>query len=275
MRIVGLLLVVLCFATSFASENAARAIDDTMITGDFERIYRFIPDYANPRDELARVRAGSIVYVIDKVPVPHKLGGKDVEYFLKVRTTDGVEGYIWRNVLISKKLSLQHQDSLKIWAQISQPTYKNLIGTTYFKNDELPTELFSGEFVSIGKKNLYGVISVDNKYNGNYSYLFFVIEDKTKGDGLKILDIVPLDAAFFKNRASLWFKQCECQNKSGDCSDVVAIYRHNEKMAKKNIMVKPDIAWQPNYVAGKLETIPPETVKCGSIAPDEDDNVGP
>jgi hypothetical protein len=41
-------------------------------------------------------------------------------------------------------------------------------------------------------------------------------------------------------------------------------------MAKKNILVKPDIAWRPNYSSGKLETISPESVKCGSMASEED-----
>jgi hypothetical protein len=264
-----------CLATSFAAEKKYRAIEDTMITDGVESIYKYVPDYSNLKGELVKLRPGSILYVIDKIPILHKLGGKDNDLFLKVKTPEGVEGYIWLDVLITKKQYHQHQDSLKLWSQIPQPSYKNLIGTTYFKNSELPVELFSGEFISTGEKNLYGIISVSNRYNGNYSYLFFVIEDKIKGDGLKILDIIPLNPAAFKKGSSLWFKQCKCQSKSGDCSDVVAIYFHNDSMATKNIMVKPDKAWRPNYTTKKLEAIPPESVKCGSMASEEGDAGGP
>ena len=275
MHLASILLMTFCLATSFAAEKKNRAIEDTMITDGVESIFKYVPDYSNLKGELVKLRPGSTVYVIDKIPIPHKLGGKDDDLFLKVKTPEGIEGYIWLDVLITKKQYHQHQDSLKLWSQIPQLSYKNLIGTTYFKNSELPVELYSGEFVSTGEKNLYGIISVSNKYNGNFSYLFFVIEDKQKGDGLKILDIVPLSATSFKNGASLWFKQCECKDKSKDCSDVVAIYHHDDAMVTKNILVKPDKAWRPNYTTKKLEPIPPESVKCGSMASEEDDEGGP
>jgi SET domain-containing protein len=73
----------------------------------------------------------------------------------------------------------------------------------------------------------------------------------------------------FKKDATVWFQQCECNSKE-DCSDVVAIYFHNDSMATKNIMVKPDKAWRPNYKTQKLEAILPESVKCGSMASEED-----
>jgi hypothetical protein len=274
MRLISLFVVTVYLSLSFASEKKNWVIEDTMITNDNEGLFK-IPNSRNPKDEFAVLKPNTVVYVVDKNPTPNELEHNAIDYFLKVKTPAGQTGYIWIAALNSKKQFNQHQDSLKLWAQSPLPSYKTLIGTTYFKNSELPVELFSGEFVSTGEKSLYGIISVSNKYNGNYSYLFFVIEDKANGDGLKILDIVPLNARTFKKGSSLWFKQCECLKKSTDCSDVVAIYHHSEEMAKKNIMVKPDKAWRPNYATKKLEAIPPESVKCGSMAPEEDDANGP
>jgi hypothetical protein len=270
----SLLITIFYLSFAFATENNNRQIEDTMITNDYISLYK-VPDNRDKKNKLVKLKPNCIVIAIDKKLIPNTLGPKVVEYYIKVKTLEGNSGYIWIDALISKKQFNQHQDSLKLWVTLPQPSYKNLIGTTYFKNDELPAELSSGEFVSIGEKNLYGIISLSNKYNGNYSYLFFVIEDKTKGDGLKILDIIPLNPAAFKKGSSLWFKQCKCPNKSVDCSDVVAIYFHNDSMATKNILVKPDKAWRPNYTTKRLEAIPPESVKCGSMASEEGDAEGP
>ena len=266
-----LFILFFCFSLTFAVQNKSWQIEDTMVVKRKSSLYK------KPKIDIANritLDKNTIINVLEKEPIPNKLGPGVIEYYLKVKTSAGQTGYIWIESLITKKQFQQHQDSLNLWAKLPQPLYNNLIGTTYFKNTELPAELFSGEFVSVGEKNLYGIISVSNRYNGDYSYLFFVIEDKTKGDGLKILDIIPLSPTLFKKGSSLWFKQCECRNKSTDCSDVVAIYYHDDKMATKNIMVNPEKAWRPNYKTQKLEAIPPESVKCGSMAPEEDDAGG-
>lgn len=274
MRLRFLFVLLIYLSSAFAIEKKNWAIEDTMITNDNIGIFK-IPNSLNRKDKIVILKPNSVVYVIDKKIIPNELRDNAIDFFLKVKTPTGLIGYIWIDAVISKKQFQQHQDSLKLWVNIPQPAYANLIGTTYFKNNELPMELFSGEFVSVGEKNQYGIISISNRYNGNYSYLFFVLEDKSKGDGLKILDIIPLNPTLFKKGSSLWFKQCECGNKSADCSDVVAIYYHDDKMAKKNIMVKPEKAWRPNYKTEKLEAIPPESVKCGSMASEEGDGGGP
>jgi hypothetical protein len=272
MRLITSFVIAIYLSFPFAPEAKTWAIEDTMVVKGNESIFK------TPKIDVfnrTNLKPNSFVYVLDKKPVPNEIKSNGIEYFLKVKISTGQIGFIWIDGLISKKQFQQHQDSLKLWAATPEPSYSNLIGTTYFKNNELPSELSSGEFVSVGEKTMYGIVSISNRYNGNYSYLFFVVDDKRKGDGLKILDIVPLSASSFKNGASLWFKQCECEKKPGDCSDVVAIYHHDEKMAKKETMVRPDKAWRPNYATMKLESIPPESVKCGSMAPEEDDAGGP
>jgi len=271
MNIKTLLIVIfgLSLAQGFESDNYV--IEDTMIVRGRDGLQEKPQFYGHC---IATLEKNSIVYIVDKKPVPNELKQNAKDYFLKVRATTGQIGYFWTKSLITKKQFQQHQDSLKLWSKLPQPLYNNLIGTTYFNNSDLPSELVSGEFISTGEKGLYGIISVGNRYNDNYFYLFFVIEDKSKGDGLKILDIIPLNSTTIKKGSSLWFKQCECLDKSTDCSDVVAIYYHDEEMAKKNILVKPDKAWRPNYKTKKMEAIPPESVKCGSMAADEGSDEG-
>jgi hypothetical protein len=216
------------------------------------------------------------VFVINKIALPNVETHNGVDSFVKVRTINNDTGYLWRKVLITLSQLNAHNDSLALWAKQPMPLYENLVGKTYFKDSDLAPELSSGGFISCGENNLYGIISFHNKYNGDYSYLFFVIEDKREGNGLKVLDIVPLNPGDFKNDATLWHNQCTCQDQTKDCADVIAIYLHNEDMAKQGIMVKPDKAWQPNYKTQKLELIPPETVDCGSTAPEfTEDDVGP
>jgi len=270
MRLTFFSIFAIYLSSTFASEKKNWIIEDTMVTNDNIGIFK-IPNSLNRGDEIVTLKPNCFVFVLQKKLIPNELKDNVVDYFLKVKTPAGQIGYIWIDAVVSKKQFHQHQDSITMWAKLPQPLYSNLIGTTYLKNSELPAELYSGEFVSVGEKNRYGIISVSNRYNGDYSYLFFVIEDKTKGDGLKILDIIPLYPALFSKGSSLWFKQCECKNKATDCSDVVAIYFHNDSMATKNIMVKPDKAWRPNYKTQKLEAILPESVKCGSMASEEDD----
>jgi hypothetical protein len=268
MNIKVLLIIIFWLSLAQGFENDNYVIEDTMMVEGKDGLFR-IPNSTNRKDEFAVLEKNSVVYVVEKKPIPNELKGTGIEYFIKVKTVTGQTGYIWIKSLITKKQFQQHQDSLKLWTKLPQPQYKNLIGTTYFKDSDLPSEIVSGEFISTGEKGLYGIISFCNKYNGNYFYLFFVIEDKSKGDGLKILDIIPLNSTTIKKGSSLWFKQCECLDKSTDCSDVVAIYYHDDEMAKKNILINPDKAWKPNYKTSKLETIPPESVKCGSMAADE------
>jgi len=267
MRVKTLLFAIFYFSLVQGTENINLLIEDTMVVRGKDGLLE------KPQFDahcIATLKEKSVVYILEKKPVPNELKQNAKDFFLKVKTPAGQSGYFWTKSLITRKQFQLHQDSLNLWANTPQPAYANLIGITYFKNSELPAELYSGEFVSVGEKNQYGIISVSNRYNGDYAYLFFVIEDKTKGDGLKILDIIPLNPTFFKKGSSLWFKQCECKNKATDCSDVVAIYYHDDKMAKKNIMVKPEKAWRPNYKTQKLEAIPPESVKCGSMASEED-----
>jgi hypothetical protein len=273
-RLVILLIISINLSITFASEKKNYVVEDTMITKGNDDVYS-IPNHTNSKNVIISLKENSIVYVLEKQLVPNQETHCGIDYFLKIKTSKGQIGYIWAGSLISLKQFRQHNDSLKLWASLPQPLYTDLIGKTYFKDSDLAPELSSGEFISCGEKNLYGIISFSNKYNGNYAYLFFVIEDKRNGDGLKVLDIVRLSAADFKKGSSLWFKQCICKSQTKDCSDVVAIYHHNEEMAKKDIMVKPDKAWRPNYKTQKLELISPETVTCGSIAPEEYDDNGP
>ena len=274
MRVLFLLVFFTYILPVFAAEKKSYVVEDTMITNGNISLFR-VPDSKSRKDTIVTLKPNSIVYVLEKRLIPNQETHNAVDSFVKAKTSGGKIGYIWVAALSTQKQIRQYQDSLKLWDSLPQPSYTNLIGKTYFKDSDLAPELSSGEFISCGEKNLYGIISFFNKYNGNYAYLFFVIEDKRNGDGLKVLDIVQLKYADFKKGSSLWFKQCTCKDQSKDCSDVVAIYSHNEEMANKEIMVKPDKAWQPVYKTQKLELISPETVTCGSIAPEEYDDNGP
>jgi hypothetical protein len=221
----------------------------------------------------ATVKKGDVVTVIDLKPVIDKVHNTS---FTKIKLDDGKIWYIYSPLLVEKKQFSSHEDSLKQWRSLPLPTYKNLIGKTLSKHESLPKELASGQFVTVGKGQDYSLSSIGNIYNKNYDYIFFEKMNNPGTDKISytILDIVALDLAKFKKNATVWFQQCECKDKA-DCSDVVALYFHNDSMATKNIMVKPDKAWRPNYTTKKLEPIPSESVQCGSMAPEEDDAGGP
>lgn len=267
MNLMMLLVSGLYLSIAFPKDTMNIIISDTMVLKGKDALSKT----PNINDKnFITLEKNTIVFVIDKKPVPNETKGTGLEYYLKVKTLKGQTGYIWTESLITKKQYQQKQDSLSMWSKLPLPLYKKLIGTTYWNNTELPPELSSGSFVSTGEKGRYGIISVSNKYNENYSYLFFVVEEKSKGDGLLILDIIPLDWRKFSNDASLWFQQCECVDSLLDCSEVVAIYMHTEEMALKEIMVTPEKAWKPDCKKKKLVKIPVESVRCGSMPPEEE-----
>jgi hypothetical protein len=260
------------FIVQFAfSKSKDMAIEDTMVTDDYAGVISKNPTL-DLKNEI-KINKNSIVIVLSKTPIVETEFDRS---WIKIKTLDNKIGYISENALLTKKQYSLHIDSLKTWRSFPLPTYKNLIGTTYSKKESLPKELASGQFITVGKGQDYSLASVGNIYNKNFKYIFFEKTNNPGSDKISytILDIVALDLAKFKKDATIWFQQCECKKK-GDCSDVVALYFHNDSMAKKSIMVKPDKAWRPNYTTKKLESIPPESVRCGSMAPEEEDANGP
>jgi len=253
------------------NSGTERAIEDTMILNGILSL-RKTPD--SEGEKIVRLERCT-VFVIDKTLIPNKTYlGQKTDYYIKVQTTTGQSGYLWEAVLITKSQFKAHNDSLAMWSKLPMPSYNKLIGTMYYKNSELPVELGSGAFISVGEENRYGIISVYNKYTDNYSYLFFVVDSghNTEGDnGLLILDIIPLDWRHYGAEVSLKMRQCECVDAGADCSEVVAVYAHTEEMAKKGILFTPEKAWRPDYLIKKLVEIPVESVKCGSQAPEEYD----
>jgi len=220
-------------------------------------------------DNCASVKKGDTVTVIEQKPVIDKTHNTS---FTKIKLSDGKIWFIYTPLLSQKKQFSNHKDSISHWKTLSLPSYRDLIGTTYSKKKSLPNELATGQFFSVGKDHDYSLSSVGNIYNKNFDYIFFEKINNPGTDKLSytILDIVALDFAKFKKNTTVWFQQCECKSKE-DCSDVVAIYFHNDSMATKNILVKPEKAWRPNFTNNKLDSIPPETIKCGSMASDEGD----
>jgi len=147
-----------------------------------------------------------------------------------------------------------------MWSSLPRPLYKNLIGAPYDQYHDLPLELGSGTFISVGEGGESGIISVYNRYNGKYSYLFLVgkkgMNVKEEVGGLVILDIVPLLWETFQKGTSLWLKECYCVDTTRTCDDVVAVYVHTEEMANREILVTPEKAWRPDYTKGRLVETP-------------------
>jgi hypothetical protein len=253
------------------SKSKDIGIEDTMVTDEYTGVISKSPTL-DLKNEI-KIKKNSIVIVLSKTPIVETEFDRS---WIKIKTLDNKIGYISENALLTKNQYNSHIDSIKTWRSLPLPTYKNLVGTTYSKKESLPKELASGQFITLGKGQDYSLASVGNIYNKNYEYIFFEKMNNTGTDKISntILDIVALDLTKFTKNATVWFQQCECKSKK-DCSDIVAIYFHNDSMATKNIMVKPDKAWRPNYATKKLEAIPPESVKCGSMAPEEDDANGP
>lgn len=248
--------------------NGHNVIEDTMILNDKIDLIK-TPD---SEDKNFITLEKCTVFVLDKNPIPNISLPNAVDTFVKVRTINNDTGYLWKKVLSTKSRFKTHNDSIAMWAKLPMPLYKNLIGTTYWKNSELPVELYSGAFITVGPKSDYGIISVCNQYNNTYEYLFFVQNQEPNDDGdngLLIHDIIPLDWRTFDKEASLMFQQCECVDTTQECSDVVAVYAHNEELALQEILVTPIKAWRPDYMLQKLIDIPVETVRCGSMAPEE------
>jgi hypothetical protein len=225
-------------------------------------------------DNCLAIKKGTEVTVIDKTPIIDKVHNTS---FTRIKLNDGKFWYVYTPLLTKRNELSNHEDSSKLWQSLPLPKYQNLVGTTYSKKETLPKELAIGQFISVGRDHGYSLSSIGNIYNKDFGYIFFEKLNNPGTDKISytILDIIAYDLSKFKKNATVWFQQCECKNKADDCSDIIAIYYHDGKMATKNIMVKPDKAWRPNYTIGKLEAIPPESVKCGSLAPEEDDNGGP
>jgi hypothetical protein len=83
-----------------------------------------------------------------------------------------------------------------------------------------------------------------------------------------MLDVVKIDMNQFNDSAEIWLDECDCIGQKS--CQTIAIYYHDERMADKEIMVRPLKVWRPNIATGKLEDISPDSVRCGSQAPEEE-----
>jgi len=259
-------------ATRDVTKDLVTFLQDTMFLNGRSSLKK-IPD---SQGEEIKTLNRCTVFVLEKKPVPNIRTTNVVDTFVKVRTTEYDTGYIWKKVLITLSHLRARNDSLAMWKKQPMPLYKNLVGTSYYRNDELPFELSSGAFISVGENNRYGILSVYNRYTDRFSYLFFVestgrIRDERDNE-LKIHAIIPLDWEKFGSDAQPWFRQCECVNQEDDCSEIVAVYEHTTEMAKQGILVTPLKAWRPDYSKRTLIEIDVKTVRCGSMPPEEYDD---
>lgn len=272
-----LLVILVCLSCGTVRENnvAARkeissvTIQDTMVLDGKDDLMK-TPD---SRGDIIVTLDRCTVFVLSKTPVPNIQTTNVVDTFVKVRTRDNDTGFVWKRALITLSQLKARNDSLQFWSKQPMPLYSNLIGTSYWRNDELPLELSPGGFISVGADNRYGIISISNQHTDRYSYLFFVENTgrtKDRDNELLIHDIIALDWEKFGPDAQPWFQQCECVDSVEDCSEVVAVYRHSDEMANQGIMITPLKAWRPDYSKPSLKEINVETVKCGSMAPEED-----
>ena len=136
--------------------------------------------------------------------------------------------------------------------------------------------LSPGQFSTLYNNESYGVSiyghrHILNKWHkARFKYVFFTKTIGYQGPSPieEILDIVTIDMNNFSINASIWLDECTCKGQK-DCQ-TIAIYYHDERMADKGIRVKPQKVWRPNISTGKLEELPPESVRCGSQAPEEE-----
>lgn len=164
------------------------------------------------------------------------------------------------------------KDSLKIIA----PSYSNFIGHKVSQIKEIDSMLSPGQFSTLYSNESYGVSIYGHRYILNkrhktrFKYVFFTKTIGYIGSSPieEILDIVTIDMNNFSDSASIWLDECNCRSQK-NCQ-TIAIYYHDEKMADKEILVKPLKVWRPNIATGKIEEISPESVRCGSQAPEEE-----
>jgi hypothetical protein len=160
--------------------------------------------------------------------------------------------------------------------ELSAPSYKNFIGKQYSNIKEIDTALSVGQFSALYENKNYAVCIYGNgmylnKWNGaRFNYVLFTktIGTQRKHAIKQILDIVTIDMNKFNDSARIWLDECDCIGQKS--CQTIAIYYHDERMADKEIMVKPLKVWRPNIATGKIEEISPDSVRCGSQAPEEE-----
>jgi hypothetical protein len=153
------------------------------------------------------------------------------------------------------------------------PSYKELIGKKFVDIKELDSMLVGGPFTTLYTDKKYAVsIYGPNKstIESKYNYVFFTKEIGRQDRHAieQILDIVPVDMNKFNDSARIWLDECYCVGQKS--CQTIAIYHHDQTMAEKGIMVKPLKVWRPDIATGKLEEISPDSVRCGSQAPEEE-----
>jgi hypothetical protein len=159
---------------------------------------------------------------------------------------------------------------------ISAPSYQSFIGKKFVEIDEIDSMLSSSQFGSIYENENFGVTIyghngfLDKSRNSRYWYIFFSKHVGYQGQKAirQILDIVTIDMNNFSDTSRIWLDECTCKKQKA--CNTIAIYYHDEKMADKEILVKPLKVWRPNIATGKIEEISPESVRCGSQAPEEE-----
>jgi hypothetical protein len=161
-------------------------------------------------------------------------------------------------------------------ANIIAPSYDKFIGKKIVQIEEVDSMLSSFESGALYENREYGLTIYGNSHyldkyrTARFIYIFFTKKVGYKGAFPidKILDIVPVDMNKFSGSATIWLDECDCKNLKS--CNTIAIYHHDQTMAEKDIMVKPLKVWRPNIATGKLEEISPDSVRCGSQAPEEE-----
>jgi hypothetical protein len=256
----------------YEGKSTVEDIKDTLIVNGIDDLLK-TPD--SQGDVITRLERCTVFVVgVNRYANKTDLGGKP-DIFVKVKTVDGQIGYLFEQYLITKSQYKQHNDSIALWEQSTIPLYRHLIGTSYKLLKvctDLPTEIYSGPTLQVGKDNRYYIVDVRNRYYKKYSYLFLVQKTASSEDNNEcflILDIVPIDWNKFDEKSWLWFSQCKNRDTSEPCTDIVAVYVHTVDMAKKGVFVKPQKAWKPDYTLLKLVEVPGDSLQCGSVPPEE------
>jgi len=149
------------------------------------------------------------------------------------------------------------------------PKQKTIIGIEYLKLTDLKPTFCMVKFTSY--EGEYSIVVIADTLQPNKKFIILnqllgYIDNKPKR---KLLDIKEINHADFSKNSRIWLEECSYTN--GEHAErVVAVYYHDEHLATKGITVTPEKAYRADLKLKKLVSVPVDSLKCGSEAPDED-----
>ncbi len=149
------------------------------------------------------------------------------------------------------------------------PKENTLIGKTYINYTDLKPSLRLVK--SALYQDIYSIVVFADTLYPNKKFIFMeqIVGHVDKIPKRNILDIKEINCTDFSKNSRIWLEECSYTN--GEHAErVVAVYYHDEHLATKGITVTPEKAYRADLKLKKLVSVPVDSLKCGSEAPDED-----